>query len=192
MFEYKEVSVSNDNSTKFINDMNCFGWELFGTSTVGFSDFHMQSRGNIIYNWNTHSTLTKLTFRRDTNIDNYDKLVELEKAYEDLFSEYQPKIAQASKKYSAFLGLFIGMAIGSFIFNNVGCYSCLTAKDEFDNAQAIVFFVLGLIDLILFIVFLVLYTVKRKKSRKEYAVALLEYNAKSKVITDAAKELLTK
>lgn len=81
--KYEAISVAvepyKENAT--IELYESFGWEFYNSQTIDSKDTHLEDGGTVIWSVTEHTNYVKLQFKRDKNIENYNKLAELEKEY---------------------------------------------------------------------------------------------------------------
>ena len=75
----RKVSPSEEQQT--INLMSYFAWRLTHTQEVNTSNSRLENRGDDLYCVTEKENYVKLTFERDTNVPNYNRLVKLETEY---------------------------------------------------------------------------------------------------------------
>lgn len=112
----KEVAPSREESV--IKEYEAFGWEVHTTQKIDTKDSHLENYFGDIYSVTETEKYVKLTFRRNTNMKNYEKIAELEKKYRATSSGSRPNDAP---KWKGAIGVmciwsFGAMAIyGSFL-----------------------------------------------------------------------------
>ena len=75
----KKVSPSQEQST--INLMTKFGWTLKSSQEIYSKDSHLERKGDTLYNVTEKENYVKLLFERDTHMQNYQRIAQLEKEY---------------------------------------------------------------------------------------------------------------
>ncbi len=81
MLETKSLTVSPDEEQGTINLMQDFGWTLKSSQEINNTDSHLERRGDEIYNVTTKQNYVKLVFDRDTKMESYDRVRNLEGEY---------------------------------------------------------------------------------------------------------------
>lgn len=83
-YETKVIQVHPDYEDAAIKKFELFGWECAQSQTVKTKDSHLeQGFGDSIVSVTETETFVKLTFKRQLNLANYDRLKELEEQYDD-------------------------------------------------------------------------------------------------------------
>jgi hypothetical protein len=81
MEETKTISVKPRDEQSTIELWQNFGWNLMSSQEINNTDSHLERHGDTIYNVTSKENYVKITFKRNKNIPNYDKLVSLENQY---------------------------------------------------------------------------------------------------------------
>ncbi|MDR2782422.1 MAG: hypothetical protein LBB48_01015 [Treponema sp.] len=79
--ETKTVQVGPDQADQMLNLMESFGWEFHSRQTIKNKDSHLEQRGDSVYSVTESEHYVELTFQRDTSIDHYNELVDLEQQF---------------------------------------------------------------------------------------------------------------
>lgn len=136
-YEYKNISVTRDNATMYIDSMKNFGWTLVEDDGINAQDI-MSLLNPVNFGMNIANTAQTLTgasdgsgaltlkFKRDRKIENRQELDELERKFREVLSE-AAKIERRSngQAMSVTLGTgiigaaFIGLAVYSFMSANI-------------------------------------------------------------------------
>lgn len=58
-----------------------FGWQLYSSQEISDTDSHWEKRKDKLYNVTTRENYVKLVFNRDKDMQNYQRIVELERDY---------------------------------------------------------------------------------------------------------------
>ena len=82
-----------------------FGWTLISSQEINNTESHLEKKIDGIYNVTTKENYVNLVFKRDTNMPNYEKLVDLEKEYYDIPENAFPKKETLQKLGVSALGL---------------------------------------------------------------------------------------
>lgn len=115
------IEVSKDTEQKTIHRYQCFGWKLQNNQEVnvtsisgGGSSYHGTGSS---YVRSTTTTYVKLTFERNTGINNYAKLDELYKNFKNIQDEYRKaELALQAKDFdtrAAVITIVVCAAIGA-------------------------------------------------------------------------------
>ena len=81
--ESKSMSVLTKDENFFIKKAEQFGRELLSSQEINVKESHMEDRGDDLYSVVTSQNYVKLAFKRDREMKNYDKIVEIENEYCD-------------------------------------------------------------------------------------------------------------
>ena len=83
MIEYKTMKISPADHSSVLNTRACFGWELASSQEINVKDSHLERNGDTIYSVTERENYTTITFKRDDRMPNRNRLVTLEKEYDD-------------------------------------------------------------------------------------------------------------
>lgn len=81
MIETKAFTVSPRQEQATIDVAANFGWSLKSSQEIKNKDSHLEQRGNTVYNVTESEHYVKLILERDTHMDNYSRIKELENTY---------------------------------------------------------------------------------------------------------------
>ncbi len=79
--ETKSAQVAPNQEQSTIDLYQKFGWTLLSSQEIYSKDSHVESRGGQNYSVTETTNYVKLTFQRDKDMPNYDKIVPLENKY---------------------------------------------------------------------------------------------------------------
>ena len=83
--KYEAISVAvepyKENAT--IELYESFWWEFYNSQTIDSKDTHLEDGGTVIWSVTEHTNYVKLQFKRNKNMENYNRLVELENEYNE-------------------------------------------------------------------------------------------------------------
>ena len=105
MYEYKTMKINPSNLNSVLNVRSCFGWELGSSQEINVKDSHIERDGDKIYSVTESEHYTTVTFKRDDRIPNRNKLVTLEKDYDNATASknhYNSKYYDVKSKLSIF------------------------------------------------------------------------------------------
>lgn len=81
-WESESVQVSPLEENETIRTYEMFGWELVSSQTIDTKNSHLETRGGDLYSVTESKNYVKLVFRRNVNMPNYKKIVQLEEDYD--------------------------------------------------------------------------------------------------------------
>lgn len=84
MKESKVISISPKDEQYMIDSYQKFGWEVLTFQEIFSQDSHEEADGDKNVSVTNTVNFVKIVFSRDTNMPNYDKIVELEKKFEQI------------------------------------------------------------------------------------------------------------
>ncbi len=134
----KKVSPYDEEAT--INLMSRFAWKLTHTQEVNTKDSHLETRNGDLYSVTETQNYVKLTFERDTNMPNYERIAELEKEYTALtYSKPGAPILQILITVALFCLFFpVGIYYGYKTYKNTSAQNKEWEK-EFKEKEAAIF-----------------------------------------------------
>lgn len=105
MIEYKTMKINPSDLNSVLNVRACFGWELGSQQEINTKDSHLERHGDKIYSVTESENYTNITLKRDDRMPNRNRLVTLEKTYDDAVAGkryYSNKDWDIKKKLSYF------------------------------------------------------------------------------------------
>ncbi len=115
MIESISKKVSPKEEQEIIDRLTNFGWQLQSSQEINTTDSHLEQRWGELYNVTTSENYVKLVFTRDTTMQNYQKIKELETSYNSIVdSEPEPPDFEFD-----FKTMLVGLAL--FIIPGVLC-----------------------------------------------------------------------
>ncbi len=111
--ETKSLSVAPSAEASTIEIYQIFGWELMSSQEIYNKDSHLEDRGGDTYSVTETTHYIKLVFSRDTNMDNYYELTDLERKYWSI--TYPKKPSSAGLFILSILGIGGGFALSAEI-----------------------------------------------------------------------------
>jgi len=81
-WESTSVKVTPIEEDETIRTYEMFGWELVSSQTVDNTNSHLENRMGTLYSVTESKNYVKLVFKRDKNMPNYKRIVELEEEYD--------------------------------------------------------------------------------------------------------------
>lgn len=84
MKESKVINISPKDEQYMIDSYQRFGWEVLTFQEIFSQDSHEEADGDKNVSITKTVNYVKIVFSRDTNMPNYDKIVELEKKFEQV------------------------------------------------------------------------------------------------------------
>ncbi len=110
--ESKAFQVHPDDERVMTKTMETFGWNLLNSQDVKTVDNQLERRGDTIYNVRTTESYVKLSFSRDVDLPNIEKLRELEQRYHSLSIPPRPSVNWALWGCLGVLSCGIGWVVG--------------------------------------------------------------------------------
>ena len=130
----RETIVINErpeNEVETINRMRCFGWELVGSQEIAAQNMVYTNANGNVQSMVTSRKHTKLTFQRDTEINNFNILDDLSRRFIVLLNEKSKMHAivdEGGTAKSGVLAVLGTMGIGAL----VGMIYSFISEGEFD------------------------------------------------------------
>ena len=87
MLETKTLTVKPEYEESIIETYASFAWELKSSQEIKNTDSHLERRGDEIYNVTETEHYVKLVFNRDTKMEHYDRIKELENTYFSIMNQ---------------------------------------------------------------------------------------------------------
>jgi hypothetical protein len=153
--EFKTLNVSPGRENEAIEFWQHFGWELMGAPQEIYSkDSHLEKDGDKINSVTETTHYIKLSFQRDTAMNNYSALASLQKEYEAI-----PNAPFPPKKFGLFFLVIMGFSLlfGIIVFSS--------ALEQSDNGAGEV--IMGFVLCIVFLAPGVLIFIWRTKRYKK-------------------------
>ena len=98
MLETKALTVHPDNEQSTIDLVANFGWSLKSSQEIKNTDSHLENRNGTTYSVTTKEHYVKLILERDTKMENYDRIKQLENTYFSIMErEPEPEYIPISK-----------------------------------------------------------------------------------------------
>lgn len=131
MIEYKTMKIHPSDQSSVLNTRACFGWELASAQEINVRDSHLERDGDTIYSVTESENYTTITFKRDDRMPNRNRLVTLEKNYDDAKATsryYTGKKRNIERKlsffkiilYSAIVAIILGCLATIFSVLGIG------------------------------------------------------------------------
>ena len=168
MLESKSLTVSPDSEQEIINTMQNFGWELKSSQEIYSKDSHIEKQGRKNVSVTETTNYVKLVFERDTKMENYERICELENTFFDIISREPER--RVIKPPFLFLMILMGYTFISFV------------TDNYFHA-----IISGSIMLLVFIILII----RTNKAKNTYYRALAKWKQEEKIAMAALKEAKT-
>lgn len=113
MIESRVIKTSPKDEQYMIDSYQRFGWEVLTLQEVFSQDSHEEADGDKIVSVTKTVNFVKIVFHRDTNMPNYDKIVELEKKFEQVTMPVLKKDSSIFDilKFICNVGSFLSIAV---------------------------------------------------------------------------------
>ena len=166
--ETKSVSVSPREEQSTIKTYEQFGWACLGSQEILSENTHHETRGGKSYEVHSTTNYVKLTFQRDRDMENYDKIVSLENQYWSLIKS-TPTMPKNGK----------GLIIAGCIITGITLLGLIGGAF---NAAALIFLVPGIAGIVFGIL-------KKKKVTAEFTAKSAEHNEKVRAVLEEVDPL---
>ncbi len=90
-WESRSIQIHPAYESEYIEVFETFGWELLSTQTIDKKDSHLENFMGQITSVTESEKYVKLAFRRNKNMPNYKRLVELQERYENAIFVSEPE-----------------------------------------------------------------------------------------------------
>ena len=178
MEEIESIRCSLDNEEYYTQSYGLFGWKLLSSQEINNSDSSVRVVGDYIVTQTTRTQYVKLTFKRDTDMPNYQRLCELQYEFERIPSNRYVGLAKGIVWGSIF-GVFALSCISMGIVGALGFTG--------DDGKLAGFFAIGMGAIFAIPAFLMIFLRIRRKKRNDRKN--IENNRKRDVIINEAISL---
>jgi hypothetical protein len=115
-WESESVQVSPLEENETIRTYEMFGWELVSSQTIDNKDSHLKTIGDTLYSVTESTNYVKLVFRRNVNMPNYKKIVQLEEDYDLSYPPEEPSKPSIGFLVGGVLLIYFGIGIPMIIY----------------------------------------------------------------------------
>lgn len=132
MLETKSLTVSPNAEQNTINLMQDFGWNLKSSQEINNTDSHLEDRGGTTYSVTTKENYVKLIFERDTKMENYSKITDLETKYHRIMNAEPTQEYIPISKFITIIGLILYIIPG-VLYLAYKIFKRMNAKTAYEN-----------------------------------------------------------
>ncbi|MBE7061987.1 MAG: hypothetical protein E7382_05570 [Clostridiales bacterium] len=142
-YESKSIQVSASEENETIELWEAFGWELKSSQEIFNQSNRLETRGDDLYNVTTTTHYVKLVFNRNTEMENYARLVELERNFNNVRVSYT-EVDDTGIPTKAKVLMGIGMVLFfQLFFDLLSCVACGTGKAIIPLGVSLIIAVIG-------------------------------------------------
>ena len=175
--ETKSAQVAPNQEQSTIDLYQKFGWTLLSSQEIYSKNSHIESRGGQNYSVTETTNYVKLTFQRDKDMPNYDKIVPLENEYFALANSIPVNDGKGK-----------GLRVLGIIATIIGAWVLIEGLGFAGSAKATSFaFLLPLFGFLVLgggIAGIVFGSKKKKKAEAEYQVRYNEHMEKMRAVLE--------